>query len=69
MAEGVADELMQRHFFQPGQSLIAIAEKPVHCPLVIVEYHFNIRKGERRLFVAAVVGLIGFQGGRYGLVL
>lgn len=66
-AEAAADQPIQRHLFQKGQSPVAVAEDPVHRPALVIEYHFDVREGKGQIIEALKMGVIGFLRGDISL--
>ena len=60
-AEAVTDESTKRYSLHLCQLLVTIAEDPVHCMPVLIEYHLNIRKGKWHLIKAPIEGMILFR--------
>ena len=60
-AEGIPDQSGQWYMLHLFQLLIAIAEDPVHCMPVLIEYHLDIRKGKWHLIKAPIKRMILFR--------
>ena len=56
----MANELLQRRFFDFCQSFVAIAKNPVHGSAFLIKNHLDIGKCKRRAVITAIIPLILF---------
>lgn len=56
-SERVADQLVQRHFFELRERRVCVPENPVYGVFAVVKHHFDVGERNRQLVKAAVVAV------------